>query len=214
MSISQLTSVEKPKGMLFILSGPSGVGKDTILRHALPHLGAICSSISVTTRPPRRAEIDGRDYFFVSAARFAEMLEEDDLLEHAEVHGHSYGTPRSWVLEQLRAGTDIVLEIDVQGALQVKSLFPQAILIFLAPPSWQELAHRLQRRATEDAKSIYCRLQAARSELARVNNYQYLIINDRLHEAVQRLRAIIEAERCRPERQNIAALLNEEITDD
>lgn len=214
MSANQSTAVEKAQGMLFILSGPSGVGKDTVLRRALPQLGDICSSISVTTRPPRGAEVEGRDYFFINAERFAEMLEKDDLLEHAAVHGHFYGTPRGWMMEQLNAGTDVVLEIDVQGALQVKSIFPQAILIFLAPPSWQELANRLRHRATEDSHTITRRLQAARTELARVENYQYLIINDNLQEAVQKLQAIIEAERCRPERHNIATLLNEEITDD
>lgn len=213
MSTNQLSTDQVP-GMLFILSGPSGVGKNTVLRHALPHLGDICASISVTTRPPRRAEIAGKDYFFVTAERFAEMMEKDDLLEHAAVHGHFYGTPRGWMMEQLNAGTDVVLEIDVQGALQVKSIFPQAILIFLAPPSWQELANRLRRRATEDSHTITRRLQAARAELARVENYQYLIINDHLRDAVQKLQAIIEAERCRPERQNITLLLNEEITDD
>ena len=175
------------RGMLYILSGPSGVGKDTVLRGALPSLEAIRTSISVTTRPPRVGETPGVDYFFISPEEFARLLEAGGLLEHAAVHGYFYGTPRAWVNEQLQAGTDVVLEIDVQGAIQVKTLFPRAILIFLAPPSWQELSRRLRERNTEDEASILRRLQHARQELAQVEQYEYLIINDSLPDAVARL---------------------------
>ena len=211
MSDCFLSAEETERGILFILSGPSGVGKDTVLRQALPRLGAIRTSISVTTRSPRGNEVDGRDYFFVSPEHFATMLEQQDLLEHAAVHGHFYGTPRSWVMEQLRAGIDVVLEIDVQGAIQVRNLFPRAILVFLAPPSWQELASRLRRRNTEEEGAITRRLQAARMELSRVTQYEYLIINDQVPDAVARLCAIVAAERCRPWRQDISALEAEEI---
>jgi len=191
--------------MLFILSGPSGVGKDTVLQCALPRLGAIRTSISVTTREPRTGEMHGVNYFYISPEEFARLLEEDGLLEHAAVHGYFYGTPRAWVTEQLQAGTDVVLEIDVQGALQVKALFPQAILLFLAPPSWRELSRRLRGRNTEDEASIHRRLQHARHELSRVSQYDYLIVNDRLEEAVERLCAVVLAERCRPWRQDFSA---------
>ena len=199
--------VPPARGMLFILSGPSGVGKDTVLQGALPSLGAIRTSISVTTRAPRAGETHGIDYFFIASEEFARLMEEGGLLEHAAVHGYFYGTPRAWVTEQLQAGTDVVLEIDVQGAVQVKSLFPQAILIFLAPPSWHELSRRLRERNTEDEESILRRLRHARQELARIDQYEYLIVNDRLQDAIDRLSAIVLAERCRPWRQDIATLL-------
>ena len=200
----------KLPGILFILSGPSGVGKDTVLQCVLPRLDRIRTSISVTTRDPRPEETDGIDYFFISSDAFATMLERGDLLEHAAVYGHFYGTPRVWVLEQLHAGIDVVLEIDVQGALQVKKQFPQAILIFLAPPSWNELARRLRGRQTEDEDSIRRRLQSAREELARVEQYEYLIVNGEVDDAANRLHAIVLAERSRPWRQDIATLAEEE----
>jgi len=208
--MTEILSDSSASGMLFILSGPSGVGKDTVLQRAMPHLGAIRTSISVTTRAPRVGETDGIDYFFISPEEFARQLEGGGFLEHAAVHGFFYGTPRSWVNDQLQAGTDVVLEIDVQGALQVKSLFPKAILIFLAPPSWDELSRRLRGRNTEDEVSIRRRLQHARQELARVHQYEYLIFNDCLEDAVERLSAVVRAERCRPWRQNMATLLSDE----
>ncbi|HEX2951121.1 MAG TPA: guanylate kinase [Armatimonadota bacterium] len=198
---------QRTRGILFILSGPSGVGKDTILRQAMSQLTGLRTSISVTTRSPRPGEINGEDYIFVTADEFALMMERGDLLEHAAVHGNFYGTPKSWVMEQLQAGTDVVLEIDVQGAIQIKSLFPHAILVFLAPPSWEELAHRLRGRNTEDEVTIQRRLRNARQEIARVDQYEYLIINDRMADAIDRLRAVVLAERSRPWRQNIARLL-------
>lgn len=201
------------RGILFVLSGPSGVGKDTVLRHALPRLGRIRTSISVTTRPPRADERHGVDYFFVSTDEFANLLEQGQLLEHAAVHGHFYGTPRQWVLEQLSAGMDVVLEIDVQGAMQVKSVFSQAILVFLAPPSWAELARRLRARQTEDEASIQRRLENARLEMLKIACYDYLIINDRLVDATDRLSAVVMAERLRPCRQDVEALLAEESRD-
>lgn len=204
---------ERLRGILFILSGPSGVGKDTVLRRALPRLGPLRASISATTRPPRPGEADGVDYFFHTPAEFDALLAADALLEHAEVHGHRYGTPRAWVLAQLRAGADVLLEIDVQGALQVKARLPQAVLVFLAPPSWDELARRLRGRKTEDEASIARRLRNARDELARAGGYDYLIVNDRLAAAAARLRAIVLAERARPWRQDLAALLREEEAD-
>lgn len=194
------------QGILFILSGPSGVGKDTVLRHALPHLDNIRRSVSATTRPQRPNERDGEDYFFVSTDTFVHMMETGELLEHAGVVGNLYGTPRGWVLEQLQAGTDVLLEIDVQGAIQVKTNFPEAILIFLAPPSWDELSRRLRARNTESEAAVMHRLETARQELARADQYEYLVVNDRVEDASARLQAIVTAERCRPFRQDLSGL--------
>jgi guanylate kinase len=184
-----------------------------VLRQALPRLRGITVSISVTTRAPRPGERDGVDYFFVSAEEFARLMEQGGLLEHAAVHGHFYGTPRAWVMDTLEQGMDVILEIDVQGAIQVKASYPEAILIFLAPPSWPELARRLRSRGTEDEATVRRRLENARQELAKVEQYEYLIVNDRLREAVHRLRAIITAERSRPNRQVIERLLGEVQSD-
>jgi len=203
-----------PCGILFILSGPSGVGKDSVLRRALPRLGSIRTSISVTTRAPRPTERDGVDYIFVAPEAFRTMQQHDQLLEYADVHNHCYGTPREWVFTQLQAGTDVVLEIDVQGAVQVRAHFPDAILIFLAPPNWSELARRLRKRGTEDEATIRRRLDNARHELARVHDYEYLIINDDINEATDRLCAVVLAERARPWRQNLRHLLSEEISNE
>jgi len=195
------------QGILFILSGPSGVGKDTVLRHALPHLGNIRRSVSATTRPRRPNERDGEDYFFVTTDAFVHMMETGALLEHAGVVGNLYGTPRAPVLEHLQAGTDVLLEIDVQGAIQVKTNFPEAILIFLAPPSWDELSRRLRARNTEDEAAVAHRLETARQELARADQYEYLVVNDRVEYASARLQAIVTAERCRPFRQDLSGLI-------
>lgn len=210
--MSETTSAA-PRGILFILSGPSGVGKDTVLRQALPRLGDIRRSISVTTRDPRPGEEHGKDYFFINQAEFFKLMERGELLEHAAVHAKLYGTPRSWVLEQLHQGTDVVLEIDVQGAVQVKKAYPDAILVFIAPPSWTELARRLRARQTEDEETIRRRLFNARAELARIHQYEYLIVNDEIEETADRLCSVVNAERLRPFRQNISALLAEALGD-
>lgn len=224
-------TVDQPthaRGILFILSGPSGVGKDTILRQALPRLGKIRTSISVTTRPPRPGEQHGVDYFFIPADEFALRLEHGEFLEHAGVHGYFYGTPHTWVEAELSTGMDVVLEIDVQGAVQVRQQFPSAILIFLAPPSWDELSHRLLRRLEHDRKlahhiganqaedeaTILRRLRNARQELARARQYEYLIVNDKLSEAIRQFCAIVTAERCRPWRYDLSGLLEEEADHD
>ena len=206
--MNQPTSDVRGHGILFVLSGPSGVGKDTVLRRALPKLGRIRTSISATTRAPRPREAFGVDYFFVTREEFLALQAKGDLLEHALVHDHMYGTPRSWVLDQLQQGIDVVLAIDVQGALQVRKLFPEAVLVFIAPPSWDELSRRLRGRATEDEATVQRRLENARQELSRADEYNYLIVNDNLHEATERLRAVVLAERSRPWR--LAYRLHEE----
>lgn len=181
-------------GRLFVVSGPSGVGKGTLVaaaRKALPHLAF---SVSATTRPPRKSEVDGVDYHFVSNADFDRLIEEGAMLEWAEVHGNRYGTLLSEVRKALDAGQDVILEIDPQGNQQVKNLVPEAYSIFIAPPSFEELRERIEDRATEDHKSIEQRLRTAKVELDQQDRYNAIIVNDVLDESIARLIEIIETE--------------------
>jgi guanylate kinase len=184
-------------GRLFVLSGPSGVGKDTLLDHALASLPGIVRSVSATTRPARATEKHGTDYYFTSLAEFETGIAEGNFLEYARYGEHLYGTPRETVLEQLRQGQDVLLKIEVQGAALVRQAIPEAILIFVAPPSLNELERRLRGRNTDTAARIQARLAIARDELALIPRYDYLIVNDHIETAADTLRAIILAERCR-----------------
>ncbi|HOS42211.1 MAG TPA: guanylate kinase [Armatimonadota bacterium] len=199
----------RPRGTLFVLSGPSGVGKNTVLRRAAERVRNLQISVSVTTRAPRRGERPDVSYVYVSPDAFAGMRDAGAFLEYAEVHDASYGTRAAPVRAWLDAGQDVVLEIDVQGALQVRAHEPDLVLVFLAPPSWEELATRLRRRDTETEEKIARRLAHARREMARIGEYHYLIINDQLADAVERFCAIVTAERCRPARQDLRGLLGE-----
>lgn len=187
-------------GILIVLSGPAGVGKGTILRRVAADLPNLITSVSVTTRAPRRGEVEGREYFFRTPAEFERLVEEDAFLEWASYLDCSYGTPRAWVLEQLAAGRDVVLEIEVKGAMQVRARFPEAVLVFAVPPSFAELAARLRKRATESEEMLERRLAAAREELQQVGEYDYAIINDDLERAAADLAAIVRAEHLRPRR--------------
>ncbi len=189
-------------GLLLVVSGPSAVGKDTVLDALLslpdvqrPH--SIKKCVTTTTRPPRSGEVDGRDYYFVSAAQFNELVARDELLEYAEVHNNYYGTPRSSVAAERAAGTDVILKIDVQGGRAVKQKMPDAVLIFLQPPSLEELERRLRGRATENEEDIARRLLNARREMAQRPHYDYAVTNDTVEEAVGTIRAILCAEHCR-----------------
>lgn len=183
--------------MLVIISGPSGSGKGTVVKRLRPENG-YALSISVTTRPPRDGELHGRDYFFATEDEFHKMREENALLEHAVYVGNYYGTPRKYVEEQIENGKVVVLEIDVYGALQVKEKFPSAVLIFLIPPSLTELSSRLNKRGTEDAVTIEARLKKALEEVPLINRYNYLVVNDDIPDAVQKIDSIVTAERLRP----------------
>jgi guanylate kinase len=209
--MTQQPAADAPaRGTLFILSGPSGVGKNTVLRQAISRLGHIEVSVSVTTRSPRPGEINGQDYHFIAHAEFEAMLARGDFLEHAPVHTDNYGTPRKPVEAWLAAGTDVVLEIDVQGAMQVRHIYPDLVLVFLAPPTWAALEERLRgRNSGETEAKIQRRLVNARQEMQRIYEYHYVIINDRLAEAVDRFAAIVTAERCRPTRQDLRGLLED-----
>jgi len=189
------TDVKTPNsGLLIVLSGPSGVGKGSIVEKALQRLPQLCRSISVTTRPKRPAEIDGKDYFFRTSEQFEQMKQQGELLEWAQYLDYYYGTPLDWVKQNLAAGNDIVLEIDVQGGLQIKDKFPQAILIFVEPPSDEALRERLKGRNTETEESLDRRVRAYRKEREYLPYYNYTIKNELLDVAVDKFCDIVTRE--------------------
>ena len=185
------------KGKLIVISGPSGAGKSTVVFKAIEGREDVCFSTSVTTRKPRPGEVDGREYFFVDPDRFKEMVENDELLEHAEYVANSYGTPRAYVEEKLEAGVNVLLDIEVQGARQVHEKMPDAVKIFIIPSSLETLEKRLKGRGTDTERAIEARLIRARQEYQEADFYDYLIINDDADKAAKELSAIILAEHCR-----------------
>lgn len=185
------------KGKLIVISGPSGAGKSTVVFNAIEGRNDVCFSTSVTTRKPRPGETDGKEYFFVDLERFSEMVENDELLEHAEYVANSYGTPRAYVEKKLAEGLNVLLDIEVQGARQVHEKMPEAVMIFVIPPSLEELERRLRGRGTDTERAIEARLIRARQEYAEADFYQYIIVNDDKDKAAKELAAIIDAEHCR-----------------
>ncbi|MBR3569627.1 MAG: guanylate kinase [Oscillibacter sp.] len=186
------------KGRLFIVSGPSGVGKSTVLRALLAKRENARFSISATTRPMREGEKDGEDYHFVDVQTFREWIAEDDFLEYAEYVGNFYGTPKKFVRAALDAGQDIVLDIEIQGAMQVAERMPDAVKIFIGPPSWEELERRLTSRGTNTPEDIRKRLVRAKVEVRTARDYDYFVVNDAVENAVRELDAIMTAEHCKP----------------
>ena len=180
-------------GNLYIVAAPSGAGKTTLVQMLLEQERTVHLSISFTTRPPRPGEQSGREYHFVDAAEFHAMIARQEFLEWAEVHGNFYGTSKKWIADQLAAGHDVLLEIDWQGAQQVRALFPQAIGVFILPPSMEELTRRLTGRGTDSADVIARRLSAAQAEMRHVGEFDYVIINDQLEQALDDLRAVVRA---------------------
>jgi guanylate kinase len=188
-------------GSLFVISAPSGAGK-TSLVHALLNINPqIALSVSYTTRPPRAGEIDGKDYHFVSRAQFLEMAARSEFLESAEVYGNLYGTSQTWISQETAKGHDVLLEIDWQGAKQVRKLFPECITLFILPPSLEALEQRLNGRGKDNAEVIAKRLAAVREDVSHVAEFDYVIINDNLNEALRELNAVVLAARLRGARQ-------------
>jgi guanylate kinase len=192
--------MKKDKGLLIVLSGPSGVGKGTVCSALRKRDTDIVYSVSATTRSPRAGEKEGINYFFKSKDEFKKMIEEDQLLEWAEYVGNFYGTPRSYVEEQIEVGNDVILEIEVQGALKVKEKFPHGVFIFLSPPSMEELRHRIITRGTETDDSVKNRMSVAKEEIDMMEYYDYVVVNDQVESACDRIQAVITAEHCKKER--------------
>ncbi|HBG16295.1 MAG TPA: guanylate kinase [Firmicutes bacterium] len=181
-------------GLLYVLSGPSGVGKNTVLTEILTKRKDLTYSISATTRLPRGQEVDGVDYYFFTKEQFLAEIENDGFLEWAEIYGHYYGTPKQTVLSRINSGQHVILDVDIQGATQIRKNYPNSILIFLYPPSVQELQRRLLQRNTDDQESINKRLSYIDKELAAVSLYDYVVLNDSLEQACYRVESIINAE--------------------
>ena len=205
MNIS--TDAPDRTGMVLILSGPSGSGKSTIYKAAIGDLGGIEFSVSCTTRQPRPGEVDGRDYYFITHEKFDKLVAENAFAEHAEVHGNCYGTLKSELLDRVRRGIDVLLDIDVQGAAQLRALccdsaeFCEACeFIFIMPPSYEELERRLRARGTETEESILRRLANAKGEMAHANEYDHIIVNDDLARAAKEFTDLILALRNHPKR--------------
>ncbi len=185
------------KGLLIVVSGPSGAGKGSICRQLLNTVSEIKLSVSVTTRNPRSGEVEGENYYFVEKKDFEKLIEKDDLLEYAKVYDNYYGTPRKYVIDHIQQGKDVLLEIDIQGALQIKERYPEGIFVFILPPSMQELKRRIIHRGSETEASLEKRFQSAFEEINYVKKYDYCVVNDHLDQAVERVKAIIKAEKCK-----------------
>jgi len=190
-------SVIRSKGVIFILSAPSGAGKTTLIKRLRKVFPDLKLSISYTTRKPRSGEIPGQDYFFVAQKKFELMRAKGEFVEWANVHGNLYGTPQRPLEKSIRSGGDILLDIDVQGNKKVKARYPNSVSIFLLPPSWKELERRLALRGTDGRETIRQRLQDARRELREIKSYDYFIVNREIQHALEALKSIVIAERLR-----------------
>ena len=184
------------KGKLLVLSGPSGVGKGTIVNELMKRRDDLCFSVSATTRAPRPGEVDGVSYFFVSKERFEEMIANEELLEYAQFVSNSYGTPRAYVESKLEQGMNVILDIEIQGARNVCRMIPDAVSVYIIPPCYEELEKRLRGRGTETEEQIQGRLHTAIHEAEAADFYRYIIVNNQLEDAVNELDAIITAEQC------------------
>ena len=186
------------KGKTFIICGPSGVGKGTVVARLLASDPTLYFSVSATTRAPRTGEIDGVHYHFLTKERFEEWIDAGDFLEYAQYVGNYYGTPRQYVDQAMEQGRDVLLDIEIQGAEQVRLKRPEAVRIYVAPPSWEELERRLIGRGTEDMEKVRSRLARGREEFKASKDFDYFVVNDTVDHAVEELRAIMLAEHCRP----------------
>lgn len=190
----------KRKGILIVVSGFSGAGKGTLMKRLMKEYENYALSISMTTRAPRSGETDGKEYFFVTKQQFEQKIEENGLVEYACYCENYYGTPREYVEQQLQEGRDVILEIEIQGALKIKKKFPTALLLFVMPPSAEELRKRLEGRGTESREVIEKRLQRAAKEAEGIEEYDYIVINDELEKCVQEMHQLIQAAHNTPDR--------------
>lgn len=197
------------KGLLIVISGPSGTGKGTVCKKLLKN-NNFWFSVSATTRAPREGEVHGKNYYFMTKEEFQDKIEENDFLEYAEVYGNYYGTPKSKVVEMLDKGKDVILEIDIQGALKVKENYKEGIFIFILPPSMEELKNRIIKRGTETEESLMTRFKSAYKEINYVSKYNYAVVNDKVNDAVEKIQSIIIAEKCRVDRIKDSILLSKE----
>ena len=192
-------SNERKRGLLVVVSGPSGAGKGTVLAHAIRNYPNLQYSVSVTTRESRPGEVDGVNYYFVTKDRFKEMLAAGELLEHQQVYGNYYGTPKQKVLDKLEEGYDVVLEIDVKGALDIKNKFPQAVMIFLTPVNRSTIEERLRGRDTETEEQLKVRIESAIDEIKQAVFYDYIVVNEDAEKGAEDIISIIKAQKCRVE---------------
>jgi guanylate kinase len=197
--------LEQHSGNVFVLSAPSGTGKSTLAKRLVRDLPGLDFSVSYTTRKARPGEVHGKDYFFVDDAAFDDMVARDGFVEWVQVYDRRYGTGKAWIREHLASGRDLLLDIETQGARRVHEAMPEAVMVFLLPPSAPELAARLNGRGDESAEQVRIRLDYAKHELAQWGNYDYLVVNDTVDQAFRRLESIIIATRCRRERMGAAA---------
>lgn len=192
--------MSEQKGILFILSGPAGVGKGTVRKRLFEQETHLKYSVSATTREKRPGEVEGVDYFYKTKEQFEEMIAKGMLLEYAKYVDNYYGTPKEYVVNELAKGNDVFLEIEVQGAMQVKENFPEGVFIFLFPPSLEELKNRIVNRGTESKDVIIERLKEARNEIEMMREYDYVVVNDDVDKAVEKVKSIIVSEHCKRER--------------
>ena len=201
---------KKKQGQLIVVSGPSGAGKDTVINAVMKKQENAWISISATSREKRAGEKEGINYYYLTKEEFEKKIEENYFLEYAEYAGNYYGTPKETIVEKLEKGIDVILVIEIQGAMKIKELVPEALFIFIMPPSEKELMKRLKGRKTEDKKKIIERFNIAYKEINEVTKYNYVVINDEVAEAALKIKAIIKAEKCRVDRIEEMLMANKE----
>ena len=200
----------KKRGTLIVISAPSGAGKGTVISNLLEKENNLWLSVSATSRAPRTNDIEGETYYFYSKEEFENKIKEGYFLEYAEYAGNYYGTPKKIIEEKLNEGIDVILEIEIQGAMQIKNLIPESIFIFIMPPTLEELKRRLVGRNTDSKEKIIERFKIAYKEINEVSKYNYVVVNDEVDNAVRKIQAIIKAEKCRVDRIEEVLLSNEE----